>query len=53
LYTYDKAGQRISRKQQNGQALPETPMQAQYNQANRLTQLTLYPNTPQVLFTYF
>lgn len=46
-YTYDKAGQRTGRKQQNGQAQPETPMQAQYNQANRLTQLTLYPNTAQ------
>jgi RHS repeat-associated protein len=46
-YTYDKAGQRISRKQQNSPVVPETPMQAQYNQANRLTQLTLYPNTAQ------
>ncbi|CAB1369747.1 RHS repeat-associated core domain-containing protein [Denitratisoma oestradiolicum] len=44
-YQYDADGKRIQ-KNSGGSSQPETPMAASYDQANRLTQLTLNPNTP-------
>ena len=46
-YAYDAAGQRIEKSRLNGTSVPETPFEASYDAANRMTQITLEPNTPQ------
>jgi RHS repeat-associated protein len=46
-YTYDAAGQRIEKSSLNGASVPETPFEASYDAANRMTQITLEPGTPQ------
>jgi RHS repeat-associated protein len=46
-YAYDAAGQRIEKTRASGASVPETPFVASYDAANRMTQITLEPNTPQ------
>ncbi len=46
-YAYDAAGQRIEKSSLNGASVPETPFEASYDAANRMTQITLEPGTPQ------
>ena len=46
-YTYDAAGQRISKTMLNGNSAPETPMSATFDAGNRMQTITLNPNKPE------
>jgi RHS repeat-associated protein len=46
-YTYDAAGQRISKSMQNGSSSPETPMSATFDAGNRMQTITLNPSKPE------
>jgi RHS repeat-associated protein len=46
-YTYDAAGQRISKSMLNGNSAPETAMTATFDAGNRMQTITLNPNKPE------
>ena len=46
-YTYDAAGQRISKTMLNGTSAPETPMSATFDAGNRMQTITLNPSKPE------
>ena len=46
-YTYDAAGQRISKTMQNGSSAPETAMTATFDAGNRMQTITLNPSKPE------
>ena len=46
-YTYDAAGQRISKSMLNGNSVPETPMTATFDAGNRMQTITLNPGKPE------
>jgi RHS repeat-associated protein len=46
-YTYDAAGQRISKTMLNGNSAPETPMTATFDAGNRMQTITLNPGKPE------
>ena len=46
-YTYDAAGQRISKTMLNGSSAPETPMSATFDAGNRMQTITLNPGKPE------
>ena len=46
-YTYDAAGQRISKTMLNGNSVPETPMTATFDAGNRMQTITLNPGKPE------
>jgi YD repeat-containing protein len=46
-YTYDAAGQRISKTMLNGSSAPETPMSATFDAGNRMQTITLNPSKPE------
>ncbi|MCA3130369.1 MAG: hypothetical protein ACK5YW_05285 [Betaproteobacteria bacterium] len=44
-YAYDAAGQRIEKTRAGAASVPETPFVASYDAANRMSQISLEPNT--------
>jgi RHS repeat-associated protein len=46
-YTYDAAGQRISKTMLNGSSAPETNMSASFDAGNRMQTITLNPGKPE------
>jgi RHS repeat-associated protein len=46
-YTYDAAGQRISKTMLNGNSAPETAMTATFDAGNRMQTITLNPGKPE------
>ena len=46
-YTYDAAGQRVSKTMLNGNSAPETPMTATFDAGNRMQTITLNPGKPE------
>jgi RHS repeat-associated protein len=46
-YTYDAAGQRISKTMLNGSSSPETSMSATFDAGNRMQTITLNPGKPE------
>ena len=46
-YTYDAAGQRISKNMLNGNSASETPMSATFDAGNRMQTITLNPGKPE------
>jgi RHS repeat-associated protein len=46
-YSYDAAGQRISKTMLNGTSAPETPMSATFDAGNRMQTITLNPGKPE------